>query len=100
MTVANPDILIATLVAFLVLGYLLSVKRIDSNNTLYFACVIVLLYIIAVVALLSPAANDKVLLGLISIGSAIIGFLSRGVVDAVRDERKSSTAGARDGEAS
>ena len=75
-------ILTVAIVAFLALAHLLREKRIADNNTLFFACIIVLLYIVTVVAFLPDKTNDKVVMGLISIASAIVGFLSRGVVEA------------------
>jgi hypothetical protein len=79
----------STLVAFLLLGFLLWVKRIDSDNTVFVACVVVVIYIVSVVGLLPPSANDKVVVGLVSIGSAVVGFLSRGLVDSGRDSKNS-----------
>lgn len=76
-----------TVVTFLLLGFLLWVKRIDSDNTVFVACVIVVIYIVSVVGLLPPTANDKVVVGLISIGSAVVGFLSRGLVDSRRETK-------------
>ena len=74
-----------TFLAFATLTYLLKVKRIDSNNTLFVGCLIVVLDIVAVLGLLPSEANDKIVIGLVSIGSGIVGFLSRGIVDAARD---------------
>jgi len=78
----------ATLLAFVSLGYLLHVKRIDSNNTLFFACVIVLLYVVCVVAVLPQDADNRVVMGLVSIGSALVGFLSRGIVESAGKSKR------------
>ena len=80
----------STLVTFLLLGFLLWEKRIDSDNTVFVACVVVMTYIVSVVGLLPPTANDKVVFGLVSIGSAIVGFLSRGLVGSSFTHQKAS----------
>ncbi len=74
-------IAISTLVAFGTLVYLLKVKRIDSTNTVFVSCIIALLYIVSVLALLPSDVNDKVILGLVSIASGLIGFLARGIFE-------------------
>jgi hypothetical protein len=72
---------VSTFFAFAALTILLAVKRIDSNNTVFVACIIVVMYIVSVIGLLPANANDKAVVGLVSIGSAVVGFLSRGLLD-------------------
>ena len=85
MNIPNLEVLLATIAAFGSLLLLLWWKRIDSDNTVFFACVIVLVFVVAVLALLPPTASDKLVVGLISIGSGVVGFLSRGLVEGVRE---------------
>lgn len=86
-SIAYLPILTTSVIAFLALAHLLREKRISDSNTLFFACVIVLLYLISVIAFLPAQTGDKIMMGLISIASAIIGFLSRGVEG--KEEKKS-----------
>ncbi len=61
-------------------------KRIDSNNTVFVSCIILLLYVVSVLALLPADVNDKVILGLISIASGIVGFLARGIFESSKNQ--------------
>lgn len=78
--------MIATGLAFLSLLALLWWKRIDSNNTVFVSCIILLLYVVSVLALLPADVNDKVILGLISIASGIVGFLARGIFESSKNQ--------------
>jgi len=82
------SIMIATGLAFVSLALLLWTKRIDSNNTVFVSCIITLLYVVSVLALLPADVNDKVILGLISIASGIVGFLARGIFESSKNQSK------------
>lgn len=84
MNIPNIEITFVTVTAFVSLLLLLRWKRIDSDNTVFFACVILLVYVVAILALLPQAASDKLVVGLISIGSGVVGFLSHGLVRGTR----------------
>ena len=93
MTESAIPVLVTTAIAFAALVYLLHEKRIGDNNTLFFGCIIVLLYIISVIVLLPVDASDKITMGLISIASAIVGFLSRGIVEVRGTQQPTSPDG-------
>ena len=77
-----------SVLALLSFCFLLKEKRIDSNNTLFFAAIIVLLYIVAALCLTPSELSDKAMTGLISIGSALVGFISHGVVNPQKEQTK------------
>ena len=86
MTEYVPIFTISVL-ALLSFCYLLKEKPIDNNNTLFFAAVIVILYIVGALCLTPRDLDDKVVTGLISIGSALVGFISHGILEKVKKEK-------------
>jgi len=62
--------------AAVLLLFLLKEKRIDSENTMRFACIAVGVLIIIIVSFI-PLANDKVTSGLIAFGGTLFGYVIR-----------------------
>ncbi len=75
-TVAALCLLLAFVMGIFI--YLLKVKRIDSENTIRFACITVGVLIIVIVALV-PIANGSVSTGLIGLVGTIFGYVIRDV---------------------
>lgn len=73
-----------SVLALLTFCFLLKEKPIDSNNTLFFAAIIIILYIVGVLCLTPKDLGDKVVTGLISISSALVGFISHGVIKSTK----------------
>jgi|GEM_PF-5106024 len=67
-------IALALLFSFGLLALLLKEKRIDSENTIRFACIAAGLLIVIIVAFV-PIANDKASSGLIALGGTIFGYV-------------------------
>lgn len=81
MDITWPAAVIAiALLAFIgcVLCFLLREKRIDSENTIRFSCIGLIVLIIVIVAFI-PIANHDVVSGLLTLAGTALGYIIRDV---------------------